>query len=81
MTVAALGTIPVVLGGAPPTTPAYVPITDYDVNRGSVLGTISTIAVPLTNPPVTAPLTDYVVRQLRVLYRQLWPSHGQRFPQ
>lgn len=29
----------------------------------------------------TPNLDTYVVRQIRVIFRQMWPSHGQRFPQ
>lgn len=65
----------------PPAKAELLPITDYNVVRGRFLGAISlhdaTIPLPVWNPN----LGTYIVRQIRILYRQLWPSHGQRFPQ
>jgi hypothetical protein len=57
------------------------PISDYDVVRGKFLGEIVAVDNRPPTPTLIGPLTGYVVRQIRVLYRQLWPSHGQRFPQ
>lgn len=56
-------------------------ITDYNVVRGKYLGAISERDpfVPLGD--LTSDLGTYIVRQIRVVYRQLWPAHGQRFPQ
>lgn len=78
---AALGTIPNVLETVEPTNPALLDVTDYNVNRGSYLGVIQTIEALPTNPTDLGIVSNYVVRQIRILYRQLWPSHGQRFPQ
>lgn len=57
-----------------------VQITDYNIERGRPLGAIS-VKPTDHEPDMRGPLSGYVVRQIRVLYRQLWPSHGQRFPQ
>lgn len=77
---AALGTIAVVpnpiLDG-----PATQAITDYDVVRGRYLGTIATQNNPQQRNPELHGVGGYVVRMIRVVYRQLWPTHGQRFPQ
>lgn len=65
----------------PPIRPALLPISHYRIIRGRFLGTVA-----LRNPvlPVTVLVSiagPYIVRQIRIIYRQLWPSHGQRFPQ
>jgi hypothetical protein len=56
-----------------------VPITDYGINRGFYLGEIAVLEpagpIELSTPG------NYIVRMLSVVYRQLWPTHGQRFPQ
>lgn len=56
------------------------PVTEYRVVIGRYLGVV---LVRSSRPAITAriPASDYVIRQLRVIYRQLWPNHGQRFPQ
>lgn len=76
---AALGTIDE--RPLPPVTAELLPITDYNVVRGKYLGTITERDpfVPLGD--LTSDLGTYIVRQIRVVYRQLWPAHGQRFPQ
>lgn len=56
-------------------------ISEYEVIRGRPLGAISVVVNRVFQPALVIPLTTYLVRQLRILYRQLWPSHGQRFPQ
>lgn len=56
------------------------PVTNYSVQRGNDLGAIGIRVLPERVERV-APLTGYIVRQTRILFRQLWPSHGQRFPQ
>lgn len=57
-----------------------IQITDYTIVRGHYLGAIS--GRPITKPVSKGhTLSNYIVRQIRVVYRQLWPSHGQRFPQ
>ena len=79
---AALGTIPAI--GAPPAplNPATLIVTNYQIHRGLVLGAI-TVAPDrhVGNPPLISPVTDYIVRQTRILYKQIWPGRGQRFPQ
>lgn len=74
----ALGTVTV----RPPRDVSVVrlPITDYKVTRGNYLGTL-TVKQPMKRAPRQANIDNYVVRQISILYRQLWPSHGQRFPQ
>lgn len=71
----AIGTV-TVLHSNPPLTPLAV----VTIHRGIHLGTISAI-VPARLTAVLHSTSDYVVRQLRIVYRQLWPNHGQRFPQ
>lgn len=61
--------------------PTRIPISAYTVVRGNYLGTITTHAALDRIPLRTNAVSDYVVRQLSIIYRQLWPSHGQRFPQ
>lgn len=62
--------------------PELLPVTDYDVVRGRYLG-----AITLREPdyPLAferrATLSNYIVRQTRILFAQLWPPYGQRFPQ
>lgn len=58
-----------------------LPVTDYNIIRGRFLGAVELIDARIVAPVLHSPLTTYVVRQIRILYRQLWPSHGQRFPQ
>jgi hypothetical protein len=73
---AALGTVnPLDLEG--PIT--LVPIEDYQINRGLVLGELAVL--DLGGPIELSAPNNYIVRMLSVVYRQLWPSHGQRFPQ
>jgi hypothetical protein len=76
-----LGTIPFIYT-QPSTTPTpLLVVSDYNINRGRPLGPLSVYDIRGFEPTLIGPLTGYVVRQLRVLYRQLWPAHGQRFPQ
>ncbi len=57
------------------------PITAYTVERGNFLGPI-TLRSPLTTQADYLPTVAlYLVRQLSIVYRQIWPPHGQRFPQ
>lgn len=72
-----LGTLPVYTH-TPPV--PRVAVTDYDIHRGLALGALL-VKSGSHRPAYVKPLTEYVVRQLRVIYRQLWPDHGQRFPQ
>jgi hypothetical protein len=58
-----------------------LPITDYDIQRGRPLGTLELFDIHAFEPVLVVPVSGYVVRQIRVEYRQLWPTHGQRFPQ
>lgn len=78
---AALGTITNIY--TPPTTPPtpLLPIADYNIVRGRPLGSLPVYDIRGFEPVLITPLTGYVVRMIRVLYRQLWPDHGQRFPQ
>jgi hypothetical protein len=59
-----------------------LPITDYNVVRGAFLGTITLrdpeYPLAFDRHPIEGP---YIVRQIRIIYRQLWPAYGQRFPQ
>lgn len=77
---AALGTVPL-RDPFPPLKAELLPITDYDVVRGRFLGTIALYDPAFALPEWNSDLSTYIVRQIRILYRQLWPSHGQRFPQ
>jgi hypothetical protein len=79
--VAALGTIS--SGYAtPPTRPRPVlPITDYNIERGRPLGTVGVHDARVFTPEKRGPLDVYIVRQIGIRFKQLWPSHGQRFPQ
>lgn len=76
-----LGTIPL-RDPFPVAKAALLPVTDYDVVRGRYLG-----AVTLRDPayPLAferrATLSNYIIRQTRILFTQLWPPYGQRFPQ
>lgn len=58
---------------------ALTPITDYQVERGRYLGVVPTL--DLVGPIELHDPGNYIVRMLSVVYRQLWPTHGQRFPQ
>lgn len=58
-----------------------VAITKYTINRGFPLGAIVVTSADAHQEPTVTPLENYIVRQTRILYRQLWPWHGQRFPQ
>jgi len=57
-----------------------VPVSAYTVVRGNYLGGL-TLRVPPPRAPKRATLDNYIVRQISIVYRQLWPNHGQRFPQ
>lgn len=64
----------------PPFIPGRVTISAYQIIIGRYLGTVGM----RDEPPFIATRSlavNYIVRQLIVVYRQLWPSHGQRFPQ
>lgn len=56
-------------------------VTDYNINQGRYLGALTVRDGKTKLPARITTVNDYVVRQLTVVYRQLWPSHGQRFPQ
>lgn len=58
-----------------------VPVEHYNIIRGKFLGPVSTRIPTLVRAEYRATLSNYVVRQIRIIYKQLWPSHGQRFPQ
>lgn len=75
---AALGTLTV--RDEPPFIPGRTPISAYQIIIGHYLGTVGTRNEPPFIPTRSAAV-NYIVRQLIVVYRQLWPSHGQRFPQ
>lgn len=75
----ALGTLTDRDSALPQTT--LIPITAYTVERGNYLGVITTRDPFLPSAPLTNDLGNYIVRQISIVYRQLWPSHGQRFPQ
>lgn len=57
-----------------------VPVTDYNINRGFFLGELN-VKGPRAERGEKRPADGYIVRQIRILYRQLWPAYGQRFPQ
>lgn len=78
---AALGTVEL-RDPFPVATATRIPISDYNIIRGKYLGVIveRDPGYPLRFG-MTGDVGTYIVRQIRVLYRQLWPSHGQRFPQ
>jgi hypothetical protein len=65
----------------PPVRATLLPITDYDVVRGRFLGAVTPRDAAIVRPELNTDLSGYVVRQIRVIFRQLWPTHGQRFPQ
>lgn len=73
-----LGTL--TIRDVPPFIPTRLPVPAYQIVRGHFLGEIGTRDVPPTIPDRPTAV-NYIVRQLIVVYRQLWPSHGQRFPQ
>ena len=76
---AALGAVtPVEIGRPLPS--VVFPVTDYNVVRGKYLGEV-TVFEPSHPVPILHEASNYIVRQIRVVYRQLWPNHGQRFPQ
>lgn len=75
-----LGTVPL-RDPFPPAQAELLPITDYDIIRGRFLGTIGTHDPSFPLPEWNSALSTYIVRQIRILYRQLWPPYGQRFPQ
>ena len=60
--------------------PLY-PVTEYKIYRGLALGTVEVHSPRAFQPVRLSPLAAYVVRQIVIVYRQLWPVHGQRFPQ
>lgn len=76
---AALGTVP--LKPLPIERAELLPVSDYDVVRGKYLGVVQLLDPTRPDADYNPTLTGYVVRQIRVLFRQAWPSHGQRFPQ
>lgn len=55
------------------------PITDYQIERGRYIGVLTPL--DLRGPIDMHTPGNYIVRMLSVVYRQLWPTHGQRFPQ
>jgi hypothetical protein len=77
---AALGVVPL-RDPFPPLKAELLPVTDYDVVRGRYLGEITIYDPAFALPEWNPALASYIVRQIRILYRQLWPTHGQRFPQ
>ena len=56
-------------------------ISDYDIHKGLELGLIDVFDNRLVQPVRTTSVAAYIVRQIVVVFRQLWPTHGQRFPQ
>jgi hypothetical protein len=62
--------------------PVLVPLANYQVVRGHHIGPV-TVYDPKARftPALVTPVNGYVVRQLRVIFKQIWPNHGQRFPQ
>lgn len=66
----------------PTARPRIAPVTvdDYNINRGFYLGELEVKSARLPRAE-KVPANGYVVRQLRILFRQLWPAYGQRFPQ
>ncbi len=60
--------------------PDHLLVGTYRIHRGIHLGGIG-VFVPPVKTPVLHAVTNYIVRQIRIIYRQLWPAHGQRFPQ
>jgi len=75
----ALGTVGVLTQYDPTVT--RLPIADYTIVRGNYLGTLTVHPVLSKVGPRTSAVGNYIVRQLSIVYRQLWPNHGQRFPQ
>ena len=57
------------------------PVSEYKIYRGLDLGHVEAVDNRQFLPVLHAPVIGYVVRQIVVVYRQLWPQHGQRFPQ
>lgn len=58
-----------------------LPISAYTIRRGNYLGTVATRNAQLPQATLNPAVANYIVRQLSILYRQLWPPYGQRFPQ
>ena len=77
---AALGTLTTYTFEGTRPAPVY-PVSLYKIHRGLTLGSLPIKVTVRFAPILHGPLATYVVRQIRILYRQLWPSHGQRFPQ
>ena len=61
-------------------TPTYA-VSLYKIHRGLQFGSLTVGTAQLIRVAVVEPLTNYVIRQIRIIFKQLWPSHGQRFPQ
>lgn len=77
---AALGAVTVLT----PTLPGriLIPIGEYvHPLPGSFLGAVTVRSAAPARAALVQPVTDYIVRQLIFIYRQIWPDHGQRFPQ
>lgn len=77
---AALGTIEL-RDPFPPAQAELLPVSHYRVVRGKYLGAIGLHDASFPADDYNSALTTYIVRQIRVIYRQLWPAYGQRFPQ
>lgn len=76
---AALGTV--TLRNGAHALPAKLAITKYTITRGRFLGIVTERSALIKSATKITPITNYIVRQITVVYRQLWPTHGQRFPQ
>lgn len=72
---------PVTVRSLPLPVATLIPISEYIINRGSHLGPVTVLDNQIVQADYVQPLTTYLVRQLSTVYRQLWPAHGQRFPQ
>lgn len=61
-------------------TPTYS-VSLYKIHRGLQFGPLTLGTAQLIRVVVVVPLSNYVIRQIRIIFKQLWPIHGQRFPQ
>lgn len=65
----------------PPVRADLLPVSHYRVVRGKYLGAIGLHDASFPPDTYLSTLSTYIVRQIRIIYRQLWPAYGQRFPQ
>lgn len=78
---AALGAVPVI-GDKNPLPPTRLFPSNYRLVRGRFIGPVTPhVQAYPARPVYISTLGNYLIRQIRIVYRQLWPDHGQRYPQ